>query len=188
MGEAFAISKEELHELIYPALPYRSIEKDYDISKNVNSLICKECGGACCKGCGCHFSPDDFKDLSFKGLKKELEKGYISIDYVDGEMICSPIDVYILRIRNKDKPIVDLKHIRDTPCILLTEKGCKLKYKDRPTGGKLVIPNHMSIILHEMSCTSNYTISKCCFEWLPHKKVLSQLIEYYKDKDFPCSL
>ena len=30
-----------------------------------NYSICAECGGRCCKRCGCHLSPDDFKDLSF---------------------------------------------------------------------------------------------------------------------------
>ena len=78
---------ELLKKKFFQPLDNRKIEKNYDISKNVNSTICAECGGTCCKSCGCHFSPSDFEDLSFDGLKKELQKGYISIDYVDGELI-----------------------------------------------------------------------------------------------------
>ena len=64
-------SREEFINILYPKLPYRSIKKDYDYSKNVNSKICSECGGECCKRCGCHFSPDDFKEISFeKGGQK----------------------------------------------------------------------------------------------------------------------
>ena len=71
---------EDLYKkLFFPELESRRIEKDY--SNTTNITLCSKCGGACCKMCGCHFSPDDFEDLSFEGLKKELLKGYISIDY-----------------------------------------------------------------------------------------------------------
>ena len=43
--------------------------------------ICKKCKGSCCKTMGCHYSPEDFKDLSFDGLKTEIDKGFISIDW-----------------------------------------------------------------------------------------------------------
>ena len=49
-----------------------------------NLEICSKCKGFCCKRMGCHFSPDDFKDLTFDGLKKEIDKGYISIDWWEG--------------------------------------------------------------------------------------------------------
>ena len=65
-------------------LQYRSLEKNYDLARNVNEEVCKKCRGVCCKQCGCHFSPDDFKEISYEYLKKELEKGYISIDYIYG--------------------------------------------------------------------------------------------------------
>ena len=48
-----------------------------------NKELCSACGGICCKNMGCHYSPDDFSDLSFEGLKKEIDKGYISIDWWD---------------------------------------------------------------------------------------------------------
>ena len=176
-----------LDSIAYPKLPYRSIEKDYDNPQNVNPEICAECGGQCCKRCGCHFSPDDFEEISFEFLKKEIEKGYISIDYVDGEMIWQTIGVYILRIRNQGAPIVDEGYKR-TPCILLTEKGCKLDYAHRPTGAKLLIPSDKLSMDNERLCSSIYTIGSCCYEWQPHQRILRQLVEYFHDKEIPCSL
>lgn len=170
-----------IEEIMFPKLEYRSVKKDYTISKNVNPELCAKCGGKCCKRCGCHFSPDDFKEISFEALKKEIEKGYISIDYVDGEIILSNFGVYILRIRNQGAPIVDIGYER-TPCILLTDKGCKLDYEHRPSGGRLLIPET------EMECYTSYGITKCCFEWKPHQKILNHLLEYFADKDIPCSL
>lgn len=190
---ALGMSKEKnmLEEMLYPKLEYRSVKKDYDISKKVKASVCDECGGACCKAGGCCFSPDDFKDTSFEGLKKVIKKGYISIDYVDRDKIQSNIGVYILRIRNQGAPIVDIGgYKRSTQCILLTEEGCKLDYEHRPTQWKLLIPNTISSFCHEMACDdSQYTIEDCCYEWMPHKKVLHQLIQYFKEKeDIPYSL
>ena len=182
-------SREEFINILYPKLPYRSIKKDYDYSKNVNSKICSECGGECCKRCGCHFSPDDFKEISFDFLKKEIEKGYISIDYVDGEVIYQSFGVYILRVRNQGAPVVDTG-LERTPCILLTKKGCKLDYEHRPTGGKLLIPSSevFGIFGEVKNCQSNYSIEDCCYEWKPHQRILRDLLEYFKDKEIRCSL
>lgn len=172
-----------LEKLMYPTLEYRSLEKDYDVSKNINCDLCSKCGGDCCKKCGCHFSPDDFEEISFEFLKKELEKGYISIDYVDGEMIYSDFGVYILRVRNQGADIVDACLIREkSQCILLTENGCKLDYNHRPTGGKLLIPNE------DGRCRQKYDIFDCCYEWKPHQRILRDLVEYFETKEIPCSL
>ncbi len=180
-----------IESFLFPELPYRSVKKNTNnIFRNVNSKICAECGGECCKICGCHFSPEDFKDLSFERLKKEMEKGYISIDYVEGEMISSILGVYILRIRNQDAPIVNMGFGKRGPCILLTEKGCKLKYKNRPAGGKLLIPSDKfdNTFYRRRQCKQRYSIYDCCYEWKPHQRLLYDLAEYFKDKDYPCSL
>lgn len=183
---SFNMTDEEFHKLFdkifFQRKAYRSIKKDYNILRDVDYKVCAECGGKCCKKCGCHFSPDDFKDISFEFLKREMEKGYISIDYVDGEMILEPLGIYILRVRNKGYPIVDTGYQRGTQCILLTEKGCKLDYEHRPTGGRLLIPSK------NKECHSNYGVEDCCHEWKPYQEILYQLIEYFKDKEIPCSL
>lgn len=183
--------KQMLESILYPTLSYRSVEKDYYDAQNLNPEICKACGGECCQRCGCNFSPDDFKEISLEFLRQEMEKGYISIDYVDGEMILENFGIYILRTRNQGKPIVDLGYQR-TPCILWTkENGCKLDYERRPSGGRLLIPSEKKrrgLFGIERQCYSYYTTHHCCYEWKPHQRVLCQLIEYFKDKDFPCSL
>lgn len=176
--------------ILYPKLEYRSVKKDYSRLKNVSKRICAECGGECCKRCGCEFSPDDFKEISFEYLKDEMEKGYISIAYVPDEICYDPFGVYILRVRNREAPVVDLGY-RRSPCILLTEKGCKLNYKDRPSGGKLLIPSRKVYEFmgeKKRVCPTSYGIRDCCYEWKPHQRIIHELIEYFRDKDVPCSL
>ena len=174
-----------------PELIRRNIIKYYDKAKNVNSELCAECGGECCKRCGCHFSPDDFEDISFEALKLEIKKGYISIDYVDGERILRSKGVYILRVRNKERPIVDTGYVRKSGCILLTDKGCKLDYEHRPSGGRLLIPAEIEKSFWGENiriCKSTYGIKECCYEWMPFQKTIYELIDYYDKKDFPCSI
>lgn len=183
--------RQMLESILYPTLSYRSVEKDYYDAQNLNLEICKECGGECCQRCGCNFSPDDFKEISFEYLKQQIEKGYISIEYIDGELIYDNWGVYILRARNQGMPIVDFGYHR-APCILWTkENGCKLDYEHRPTGGKLLKPSEKKQQLFfkaERICPSNYSLRNCCYEWKPHQRILKELIDFFKDKDFLCSL
>lgn len=153
----------------------RRIKKDYDISKNVNKEICTKCGGECCKICGCHFSPDDFKKITFESLKEEINKGYISIEYVDREHIYSNHGCYILRIRNENSPIVEINRTHRKACMMLTEHGCKFDYKHRPTGGKLLIPSK------EGRCKNKYSIRDCCYEWEQYQNILCDLVDYFKE-------
>ncbi len=43
--------------------------------KYENKEICKECGGKCCKKCGCDYLPKDFEDLSTNGLLERITGG-----------------------------------------------------------------------------------------------------------------
>ena len=171
-------------------LKYRSLEKNYDISKNVNQDVCKKCRGFCCKQCGCHFSPDDFKEITYEYLKKEMEKGYISVDYVEGRHLHRFSGIYILRIRNENAPVVDLES-HGGRCILFDdEKGCPFSYCNRPTGGKLLIPEQETtkFIFKAKACIQKYPIQDCCYEWEPHQQVLKKLVKHFKYKYVRCSL
>ena len=159
--------------------------KEYNIETDTNSELCSKCGGKCCKKCGCHFSPDDFEEISYEYLKKELEKGYISIDYVHPEMCFSSNGGYILRIRNSKAKIVDTG-LERSPCILLTDTGCKLDYFHRPSGAKLLIPSEDNN--HIFTCESKYSIEDCCIEWKPYQSILHKLVKYFKNMNIPCSL
>lgn len=47
--------------------------------------LCKKCGGGCCKRMGCHFSPDDFAEITYESLKSKIDEGNISIDWWEGD-------------------------------------------------------------------------------------------------------
>lgn len=169
----------------------RKIKLDYDNPENIDSKLCKECGGKCCIKCGCHFSPRDFKEVTFKDLQNEIKKGYISIEWVDGEIILRPGGCYILRVRNEGKPIVDNDYQR-THCILWTEdKGCKLDYENRPAGGRLLVPKRgydPFTKKQEYMCYSKYEISNCCDEWMEYQEILRELVEFFRNRNYPCSI
>ena len=91
---------------------YNFLQSVFDFS------VCSSCGGYCCKRCGCHYSPDDFSEISYEYLRKEIEKGYISIDYVDREALLAKRGVYFLRVRNVEAPILDVGFRKSATCIL----------------------------------------------------------------------
>jgi len=179
-----------LESILHPERYYQSLAKDYSNPKNFKPEICKECGGECCQRCGCEFSPDDFKEISFDFLRQEIEKGYISIDYIDRDLIYSDFGGYILRIRNQDRPIVDTGYLGRKPCILWKkEGGCKLDDNNRPSGGKLMEPSRkIDPITREHECPTTYSTRRCVYEWKRYQHILLQLKDYFQDKDFPCSL
>lgn len=182
---AFNIDNKEfwqlLNEITGLTSEPRKIKKDYDISKNVNSQICSECGGQCCKRCGCQFSPDDFEEISFDFLKKEIEKGYISIENMPGKILEQRESIYILRTRNQGAGVVDTCY-EDTPCVLLTENGCKLDYEHRPTGARLLVPSKKrGFFTRVRKCYPSYSIADCCFEWKEYQDILHQLVKYFEE-------
>lgn len=169
----------------YTTLTCRSIKKDYDNIKNQNASICSKCRGSCCKRGGCYFSPEDFKEISFEYLETQLGKGYISIN-LQNDSIFYP-DTYILKVRDRGVGIVDTgyRNSEYSPCSLLTDNGCKLSYEERPSGGKLYIPEYENGFYH---CYTNYKIRDCCNEWFPYQEILVQLASYFSHRDIPCSL
>lgn len=190
-----------IHRIQYPNLPYKPAPKNFDSPKNLNPEFCTKCQGHCCKKCGCHFSPDDFEfkkvddeigprdtnEVIFEILKKEMEKGYIVVEYIPGETFYSDIDGIILRARNTNEGLTGLWN--RSPCILLTENGCKLDYEHRPSGGRLLMPI-FDESTNRFYCRQYYDIYSCCKEWLPFKEVLAQLFDYFEnyDSSFPCSI
>ena len=140
-----------------------------------NLKVCAECKGQCCKNMGCYYSPLDFKEISFNSLRQEIDKGHISIDWWEG----NPFEenefvierAYFLRIRNIDSPIVDPSW--GGVCSLLTENGCSLSYKNRPKGGRELIPSAIA------NCETNYSKQDCAKEWYKYDTLLTQLYCYY---------
>ena len=151
----------------------------------INRSICAKCKGRCCKYMGCHFSPTVFDDLSFEGLKKQLQKGYISISRVCLDIFSTDY-LYYLRIRNSDSPIVDVNISGGIhPCILLDKGGCKLSDSARPLGGKLLVPTPYSVTYPEdILCENLYSLKNCVSDWRPYTNILLELAQFFKNKNY----
>lgn len=186
-------SRFEIEELIKSMSNFRSRREKDNYLKDGKGLSdedlksieehnerCKECGGRCCKKCPCSFSPEDFKDLSYDGLKKELEKNYISIDCwvgdpredSDSELEKTP---YFLRVMRVNGPVVDPMEESES-CKLLTESGCAFSFEERPKGGR-------QLIALENVCKVGYSKRQCAIDWLPYNEVLVRLVEEFKIED-----
>ena len=144
---------------------------------------CKECKGYCCKKCGCAYYVEDFEDLSFESLKKELEKETISItsviemDKIHGQMINNP--VLFLRVRNRKRGIIDL-FSEKTRCSLLTPDGCPYSLEERPLGAMMLLPkkDHDTLACETLKEVNDITIEN----WKKHQEVLKRLVKYYTGK------
>ena len=143
-----------------------------------NVQLCKKCGGECCKKAPCHYSPDDFIDLSFKGLKSEIEKGFISIDWWcgDADTNANELDqTFFLRVKTAYGCITDPTF--GGPCILLDKnKGCPLDSDHRPKGGRMLIPD-------KEKCKQTYSKQQCALDWRPYNNTLFELYKYFYDFD-----
>ena len=147
------------------------------------SSDCKKCKGHCCKMCGCAYFVEDFEDLSFESLKKELEKETISItsvlelDKIRNQVINSP--VLFLRTRNRKREIVDL-FSEKTRCSLLTPDGCPYSFEERPLGAIMLLPSYKN---GKLACESLELSNEIALEnWKKHQEALKKLVEYYTGK------
>ena len=131
--------------------------------------MCAVCKGKCCRLVACHYSPRDFHDLSFEGLKTEIEKGRISIDWWENGYK----DEYFLRARHVGEPIVCGSW--GGTCVNLTDSGCSLSWDERPLGGKALKPK--ANLFGE--CVSSYSKEDCKNEWLAYADVLDRLAKYF---------
>lgn len=136
---------------------------------------CKICKGNCCKHMACHYAPSDFKDLPFEGLKAEIEKGKISIDW--WEIFEGP--EYYLRARHIGEPVVDPSY--GGICVNLTETGCSLSWEERPLGAKALKPRENE----SEECYTSYGKRRCKNDWKPYSHILKELVEYFEEYPLP---
>lgn len=140
--------------------------------------MCAKCGGRCCKRMGCHFRPQDFKNLTAQSLIDFIDESQcVSIDWWEG----NPLDendesierTYFLRVRNKDGRIVEGAWVGE--CKLLETNGCPLSDEYRPHGGYTLVPAKDA----DSECVSEYTKQQCVTEWLQYQDVLREVVEHY---------
>ena len=127
---------------------------------------CKTCG-SCCKTMGCHYSPDDFKEINYEYLKSEIEKGHISIDWWEDNP-----NRYFLRIRNVDADAVDPSW--GGRCSLLTENGCPLPFEKRPKGARFLDAKQSG------DCDQGYGKKACADDWYAYDEILVKLVDYFR--------
>lgn len=110
-----------------------------------NLSVCANCGGKCCKNCGCDYFTTDFRSLKTENILKELESGRISIvaflhfhRLKSGKIMCNPI--LLLRARNINRDVVDLLSFKTT-CASLEDNRCHYDIIHRPSGGGVLKPS-----------------------------------------------
>ena len=126
---------------------------------------CARCKGECCKRMPGHYSPSDFKDLSFEGLKAEIEKGSIAIDWWENKT-----PEYFLRARHLGENVVHGSW--GGICVHLTPSGCRLPWEERPLACRNLKPSK-----HE--CVGTYSKEQCKNDWKPYDEVLCKLVEHF---------
>lgn len=143
--------------------------------------FCQENDIVCYQNTGCNISPYDFYVISFESLKKELEKGYISI-------LRSSLGTLVLTVRLKKSPIVDLDFfsVKFGECIVCTENcliqnNCNASAKSK---------DDLRIdCFGEICCKSVYNAFECSEEWIPYQELLYELAKHFihYPEDYPCT-
>jgi Fe-S-cluster containining protein len=142
-----------------------------DILNNENKTICSSCGGKCCKNMGCHYSPDDVGEITIESIQSLLNTGNVSIDWWEGDVLEKERgQVYYLRVRNVNEGILDPSW-GGVPCKLLTKSGCSLSWKNRPKGGRGVIP------IEGGNCQTEYSKKQCAIDWYPYQNTLDSVVD-----------
>lgn len=114
------------------------------MTKEENRDICKECGGYCCKKCGCDYFVSDLESNKIEYFESLLATGRISVvsalqfHYHPNGAVSTTPTLY-LRARNIDRGEIDLLSLKKT-CASLMEDGCFYSLENRPSGGATLIP------------------------------------------------
>ena len=132
------------------------------------SKQCAVCKGECCKRMPGHYSPSDFKDLSFEGLKAEIEKGSIAIDWWENKT-----PEYFLRARQLGENVV--RGSWGGICVHLTPSGCRLSWDERPLACRNLKPREGK----RGDCVGTYGKEQCKNDWKPYDEVLCKLVEHF---------
>lgn len=142
--------------------------------------VCTKCGGRCCSSCGCAFSPNDFRKISFNSLKQIMDRGFISIVPISHIQTGLEKDVLTLKVRNLGSDVIEFEAHIARPCILWDRKtGCFFDDDDRPYGGKALIPTP------NIGCIMGYSFRQRAIDWLPYQEILVKLGEFYYEKNIP---
>ena len=148
------------------------------MDKVENRAICKECGGYCCKKCGCDYFVSDFESLKIENIEELLATGRVSIvaalEFIrtrNDELIANPF--LYLRARNINRGEIDLLSFKTT-CASLTEEGCFFDLEKRPSGGACLIPK---VEKNTICCYSEVDRTEELRKWAPYQTVLQKVVK-----------
>lgn len=114
------------------------------MEKVENRDVCAECGGYCCKKCGCDYFVSDLESNKIDYLESLLDTGRVSVIAAikfkripNGNLTVEPI--LYLRARNINREAIDLLSLKTT-CASLEAGGCHYTLERRPSGGGSLMP------------------------------------------------
>ena len=150
-----------------------------NILKIEDRSLCAECGGQCCKKCGCDLFISDIEKPEYDYINKLLDSGRVSIVsriYVlplkNGSYAINPF--LHLRARNIDREAIDLFSLKKT-CASLEEGGCFWDLDHRPSGATHVKP--FKNAAGEFTCKSTLDHKAEIKKWEKYQKLLAKIVK-----------
>lgn len=145
------------------------------MEKVENKDICKECGGFCCKKCGCDYFVGDLEDSKIEYFESLLDTGRVSVIaaldfHYNANGTVGVIPTLYLRARNIDRGEIDLLSLKKT-CASLTEDGCFYSLENRPSGGSTLIP------VRNRECYSEVDTLEELKKWGRYQKILHRIVK-----------
>lgn len=147
------------------------------IENNENTAVCAKCGGKCCKHYGGLFHPKDFEEITEEALIKLIDKGDISIDWLEPEDFGYGQKIYFLRMRHVDAAVIDPAFMGT--CVHLTPTGCDLPFDQRAYGCRsLQVDDNMNC---SAGCYDKY---EAAGDWLCYQDELKLITKHYMDQQY----
>ena len=141
--------------------------------KTCNPELCSNCGGRCCKTCGCSYFPEQ---LPMKNEELMTKKGItISSMAFDSHARKLPKPILYVRASNIGEGLRETKPVGT--CKFLTDKGCSLSYEERPLGGTLIVP-----FQGLGGCYALYSDEEFIELWLPYQQLLQEIVDEIGDR------
>jgi len=148
--------------------------------------MCKKCGGTCCKKLSCPVFPCDFEEITVETIVAKIKSGYC-FDYYEGNLTGNESDkyktFYFIRPKHKGKEhkIVDASWGGE--CGFLTSTGCSLSEKDRPSGGKALIPK---MVGNDYDCKvlNGWNKTDACFEWAKYNNIIEKAMKILNEEKY----
>lgn len=163
-------------------------KEQYIDNKGIYKLdsYCLQCKGECCKKTACLWAVSDFKEISYESIKAKIEDKEACIDWYDNEGVdphSKKSITFILRV--PEETADEVYPSCGGRCSMLTDKGCKFSYENRPKGGRL-------LRVANLGCESDYAKEEAAKDWKPYQEILWRIVNDYgytsvgqlRDKEF----